>query len=715
MPEPGAIHIIRSVQKKWTVHALLSYFILSLAITLLFITLLIKLTSLSLWWSIPVLTLSFFAVFFIVNSWKVSDTDVTRFLNQQYPQLEESSGLLLKPYNSLSLLEKLQVKKVEQNIIRLPAPVSFNKKLKQHGLILLSAITLSTLLFFLPGENHLSQMSANTNSKATAVKPEKILPNISSVRVTIKPPVYTGNTSRTQSLFNIKAEEGANVSWLLQTTVQVDTMQLVINGSMIVPLHVINDDHTLWGVEKNFKSSGFYQVKMDGRVSDPYSIDLIKDGAPVIVIQKPKSYTVIDYGQPEQVNMSVSIEDDYGVKEAVISATITSGSGEGVKFKEQQLSFTNFSSGNRKYNLQKILDLPALGVKPGGELYFYVKSVDNHNQENRSDVYMVAIPDTAQLMSLDGLTSGVDIKPEYFRSQRQIIIETEQLLKDQKSLADEQFKNKSNDLGIDQKLLRLRYSKFLGQETDGPAEDDHHADHDHEAETNAAEDFGNAEKIMDQVAHKHDNAEDASFFDLQTKKQLTSILDEMWNAELRLRTFKPLDALPFEYKALRLLKDLQEKGRSYVAKASFKTTPLKPEKRLSGDLSKIIEPVTRTDFEREEKPEDNIRRALGVLENLKAETVINKTSLETLQQARVQLNSKASAEPSVYLLAVGAMNRVLEALENKTPYSATDLATAQKGLQRLLNSPAALPGPDKKSPDQNLSKQYFQNLQQGNH
>jgi hypothetical protein len=39
--------------------------------------------------------------------------------------------------------------------------------------------------------------------------------------------------------------------------------------------------------------------------------------------------------------------------------------------------------------------------------------------------------------------------------------------------------------------------------------------------------------------------------------------------------YKPQAALPFAYKALRLLKDLQQKSRSYVAKTAYNPPPLK--------------------------------------------------------------------------------------------------------------------------------------------
>jgi hypothetical protein len=141
--------------------------------------------------------------------------------------------------------------------------------------------------------------------------------------------------------------------------------------------------------------------------------------------------------------LSVAITDDYGINDASISATISSGSGEAVKFKEQQLTFGDFARGGSKYNLKKLVDLKGLGMQPGDQLYFYVKAVDNHSQEKRSDVYIVSLPDTADLMTMEGMATAIDLKPEYFRSQRQIIIETEQLLKDKDTISITEFNNRS--------------------------------------------------------------------------------------------------------------------------------------------------------------------------------------------------------------------------------------------------------------------------------
>ena len=68
--------------------------------------------------------------------------------------------------------------------------------------------------------------------------------------------------------------------------------------------------------------------------------------------------------------------------------------------------------------------------------------------------------------------------------------------------------------------MRLRYGKFLGEEFEVNI-----GEHDeHEKAADANTDFGNAEVIIDQFSHKHDVAEDATFFDPQTKKQLKAVL-----------------------------------------------------------------------------------------------------------------------------------------------------------------------------------------------
>jgi hypothetical protein len=308
------------------------------------------------------------------------------------------------------------------------------------------------------------------------------------------------------------------------------------------------------------------------------------------------------------------------------------------------------------------------------------------------------------------MTLGTDVKPEYFRSERQIILETEQLLREKDTMAAETFKDRSNGLGIDQKLLRLRYGKFLGEEAEEGSPGGHNED------VGGPGDFGNAAKILDVYTDKHDNAEDASFLEPAIKQQLKATLTEMWAAELRLRVFHPDSALPYEYKALRLLKDLQQKSRAYVAKTGVKVTPLNPAKRLAGELKDIGQPVQHPARDMEPSPEEGLRISLGLLDELgrRAETAagspvapgaINPVSVTVLQQAERRLGKEAVAHPGEYLDAYQAMRRIVDG-----KITAADILAARHAIRQLLPEVEARPVVGKTPADAGLSKLYFKTL-----
>jgi hypothetical protein len=540
--------------------------------------------------------------------------------------------------------------------------------------------------------------------------PEVVLPQVAWVRITITPPVYTHLEERTQGKFTLEVEEGATVSWKLKTNISTKDVSLLFNEQENVPLKASNKNKTEWLAQKAITKPGFYQVVIDGKRSDLYQLQVIKDNPAVIQIKTPKQYTYIDAGEKPEVNISATITDDYGVSDAAIFATIAKGSGEAVKFKEQKLTFDqSFGGQHRKYDLQKTVNLPALGLEPGDELYFYIQATDNHQQQSRTDVYIVSIQDTAQLLSMDGILSGVNIKPEYFRSERQIILDSQSLLKEKDSIGQQKFNDRSNDLGTDQKLLRLRYGKFLGEESENEIGDPR------EAQKNqppaGPKDFGNGAKILDEYTDKHDNAEDAQFFDPTVKAQLKATLTEMWKAELQLRLYNPANALPFEYKALRLLKDLQQKSRSYVAKTAYNPSPLKMDKRLTGDLSAITQPAFHSDLHAADDQFNALKKSVGVLEQLKVSPVLNGGDYHTLQSVNQQISAKATQQPAIYLGAARAMRRILSG--NKANTSG-DVAVIEQAIQKILPANEPLPQNTSSSPDMGLSRQYFLKLNHSN-
>ncbi len=703
--DSGGKRYIQNLTQKWIWNAVLINLLISVSLTAITLVVLYKFGAVQFWWSLPFFGLVVLIVFIVSGDWKMKEKDVTRYINRTFPQVEESADLLLIPVSQLSLLQRLQQQKIKEAIAGRQIIHPLKRKHKAAIIFFLIAVLICALMLIVPFSSEKKGIPVLKNSSSINSQPEKKLAEVQSLQLTITPPAYTGKQRRQQSRFNVEAEENAVVKWTIQTTSPPAFVRLKINDKTVVPLSAVNAQKTTWTTQMAVKKPGFYQLQINDHLSELYSIEVIHDKAPVVEVQSPKSGATILSGQPKVVNIAATITDDYGLNEAVVFATVASGNGEAVKFKEQQFPLSNFVKGSRQSMARQRIDLKSLGMQPGDELYFYLRATDNHNQQTRSDIIIVRLEDTAQLLSMDGLVNGLDLKPEFFRSQRQIIIETEQLLRDKDTIATTAFNNKSNDLGIDQQLLRLRYGKFLGEETNTEIGEEHDHEGEHKTEPKAGTGFGNAAEILEQFSHKHDIAEDATFFDPETKKQLKATLAEMWKAELKLRLYKPAEALPFEYNALRLLKDLQQKSRVYVDKTSSKMPPLKPaEKRLTGELDKIGQPVLQSEYKPAGQDALSLRQALGLLEALK-QSPANRPLLQSLLPAGQQLIGYAAADPGRYLAALEAYRRLVNNQSKKS-----DINTVQKALQQILQAPAALPSQKSAAPSSKLSGQYFNNL-----
>ncbi|MFC7668377.1 hypothetical protein ACFQT0_14060 [Hymenobacter humi] len=197
-------------------------------------------------------------------------------------------------------------------------------------------------------------------------------------------------------------------------------------------------------------------------------------------------------------------------------------------------------------------------------LYFYISARDNAGHSSRTDSYLVQWQDTAVADSQADMGMGVKVAPAYFRSQRQIIIDTEKLIAEKPRLAPATVADRANALGFDQQTLRLRYGKFMGEEVGGsmapsappspiaededeaptadhagekPGEADEHHEHDTPPATSAkASPTAESDALMEPYMHKHDDSETADFLEPAVKAKLRAVLNEMWAAELRLRT-----------------------------------------------------------------------------------------------------------------------------------------------------------------------------------
>jgi hypothetical protein len=183
----------------------------------------------------------------------------------------------------------------------------------------------------------------------------------------------------------------------------------------------------------------------------------------------------------------------------------------------------------------------------------------------------------------------------------------------------------------------------------------------------------------------------------------------MWEAELRLRLSQPKEALPFEYKALRLLKEVQQQSRAFVRKMGFNPPSIpEKEKRLTGELTKITPPRNQSERTTGIKY-PFIRQALTRLATWQPGQAVSPDEAVLLQRAGQELAQAAWTKPAQYLQALQGLQRLTKEVQTGRIECHSCLTLVSGTLEKILPKP--LPGPGPKEAFQHpLADQYFKRL-----
>jgi len=613
--------------------------------------------------------------------YKNKKSKAVTLIHSHVGEAEYSLHLLEK--EELNLAEQLQLERLGEIARDLRFP--FSKLYSGLGLYI-GLLMFSLVFYFIYPK--IKNSADETESAISSVnnQPSRqnvlVAPVFQKASVTVNPPAYTQLPEKTGSDMNISAIAGSMVRWNIHFS-HSDQLSVKLANSRGEEVAFKNNGNTfqysdlltgsgLYAFKAYWKDSVVYQ-------SDFYRLEALPDLAPKIEPASKELYKYHFLKDSKTLQIAAKMSDDFRVKQAFIVATVARGSGENVKFRE--MKFPLSPSDFKEANLKKTIDLNALNFTPGDELYYYWAAVDNKQPEanfTKSDTYFLVYKDTAQVEEAELATMAVNIMPEYFRSQRQIIIDTEKLIARKKKLDKKEFNSISNEIGFDQKVLRLRYGQYLGEEFEtslggdgGPphggeapasgnildafthksdgegeaaerraSEPDHKHeqghDHDHGGGTDAGEPKDALAALMEQYVHAHDDAETNTFYEQSTRSLLKMALENMWQSELHLRMYEPEKAIPFENKALEFLKSAQHKARTFVKKSGYDPPPIKEkEKRLTGELKDMS-----TDFS-SEKTYDHKRT--GELAS-KVLGYLDYGTLNKSQQASMQLAGSALSE-----------------------------------------------------------------------
>lgn len=627
---------------------------------------------------------------------QINPEGVVRLFNQRYPALEYSSQLILLQPESLSIPARLQRKKVANQLSReklLSPPVGLTDAL----LWLLLSLLLSSLLIYFAGafqegyqgENAAQQAPGNSADTIYTETFQEQIPELKEGGLQVAPPAYTGQKAYYTQLASLQAPERSRLTWQLEFSKPPERLWLLLSGGDSLAFSSTSAGR--FTVQLVLNKSVLYQlVWQEGKnktATDYLRLEAIPDEPPFLQISNPAQYLRAD--EPAPLAVQAEAADDYGLTEAYLQLTISQGSGENVSFREEKLWFgEEFAAQPKRMELRQVLDPKSLGMVPGDELYYYLVAFDNQTpkaQRSRSETWFYHWIDTTYRSAFEMGGMAMDIMPDYFRSQRQIIIDTEKLIKEQPDLSEEEFEKRSNNLGVDQKLLRLRYGKFLGEEFEsgygeiGPEEhaedqpdgeegkhDEEHAsegasphevDHDHELHTHEEPVSPSAASLLREFMHAHDTEEGATFYEESIKVKLKAALAEMWESELRLRTLRPREALPFQYRALEIIKNVQQATRIYVERIGFEPPALKPaEKRLSGELDNVGS-VSRTHSEEPVDSLEAIKKLVPLLQGEQPPGAIREAS----GKAGQELAAIVQAVPRpAYLRALESLGKLAE-------------------------------------------------------
>ena len=683
----AGLQIIKQIQFRWRLVRSLNAIFLALGLIFLAYSLfkliaadqIVLISSLFL---IPGLVIGFY----IFKPWKISVERCAHWIDATLNESQNSAYLLLQNSADLSALGMIQQGRVSSILEKQASNIKWPESARSGFIWFIGMIALGAAIQLWPlkSEIEILQMDRSTTGFIpldSTVQDQKPL-TILSQEITINYPDYSKLKTRKSGEMNLKALEGSLLSWRLELSEEPLSIDIVTNTNRRLELMKTG---AAYQVSSRLKENGYYKISYMNRdsaifESELYRLEVIRDEPPSVEIEELERFTLFEIDDDKSLSFITQVVDDYGITGASITATVSKGSGESVKFREEKLMFDNtFKTGSKTAFLKKRINLNDLKMTPGDELYFYIEAVDNMRpgpNKTRTETYFVSIRDTAQAQfSLEG-SLGVDLMPEYFRSQRQIIIDTEKLIKTRGRGEKSVFNSTSNELGFDQKSLRLKYGQFMGEEfetgigeTGGFEEGeedvhDHDLDHDHEEceeedpleayshkhdhenDHNLVPEEEEEEDPLEEYSHIHDDPEEATLYTKSIKGKLKAAMTEMWDAELYLRLYEPEKSLPYQYRALELIKEIKNHARIYVHRIGFDPPPLKEDKRLTGDLEYVTHAIRSNDLaEREDYPAIEI--AISYLDSL-IFNKINTYNNEVFRSAGSELAALAVDNPGSY-------------------------------------------------------------------
>ncbi|WP_031373385.1 hypothetical protein [Lysobacter antibioticus] len=664
---------------------------------------------------------------------RLDEAWLARRLNATRSDMDDSADLLFASGEDLNGLQRLQQARLRERIETANGPElgpgwSARRLLVSALAALLGLIAIGLWPRAQSGARDLEALSPAPQVAALPGQPRLIEQGLR-----IDPPAYTHMPPRSEPTLEGRVPENARLRWNLRFEPQPSAAELVFHDGQRLALARQGDGR--WSAERVLAKPALYRIVAagapDAQTRRLYRLDVTVDRVPQLRVLEPdRGLSLMSAGQ-RNWPLEFEASDDYGLAaNAQLRITLAQGSGENITFREQRLSLRGTGTATAKRYAQR-LDLASLGFASGDDLIVQLSVDDNRSpkpQTAQSPSLILRWPADlgSEATGLDGMVKTT--LPAYFRSQRQIIIDAEALIAQRRKLDEARFIERSDAIGVDQRLLRLRYGQFLGEESEGapqlPTNDrdepephdehtaadkgqgqsanasapDEHDEHTHTPKP-AAPTFGEEGSVLEQFGHTHDHAEAATLLDPDTRKLLKAALDEMWQSELHLRQGHPQQALPYAHKALGFIKKVQQATRIYLARVGPELPPIDESRRLSGERAGLARRGEMLAAARAADPLlESLWRELEQSTRASKPTPIDYTGL----QRWLREHESRVADPLAFAAAFDALRNEPECLRCR--------AELRRLLWPLLTRPPA--SVQRRGQGDAVDRRYFEALQQ---
>lgn len=669
--------LLRRAARRWRVASLRPYFLLALAagaflLALAAGTFLLAAAGVaqSQWpgWILPALVAAIALALLLDRNWRLSTAEICRRLDGRFATLQDSSQLLDSTPDSLSPLARVQRQRTAaalQQLLDSGDLKSFRPPWHRSAVANAAGACLGLLLFASAGSlpPQIARGAADA-PPASSVPPVAVAEAVSEIR----PPAYTGLPALTQSL-QVQAPEQSRITWRITLNAPVDALTMLAAREHFAFTATGPLPSRHWRLARTLAETDFYQLSVrrgEEEILLPqiHNIEIDADRPPQFSFNLPRdNVTLVDADGEARSLLQVDVEvtDDFRVEGTELLLTLASGDGENVRFRNESIDLEPDSVTGKSNRYRFSLPVDRYQIEPGDELYWFLQARDNRAPEpnrHKSQHFIVRWPQAEIFGLSDAEGMAIKVLPEYFRSQRQLIIDTEALLAEEEQLGEADFRKRSQSLAYEQNLLRMRYGRFLGEEdsalehggeAENPDEDHRDGEETHEEAHEQHGDehrvpqqqFGDVSGVIAAAGHQHDNSEHATLFDPQTKELLRSALNAMWSSHRELSIIEPRASLPHQHAALRYIKEVQQASRIYLQRVGFEPPALDESRRLSGEPGDVEPPPVkagRSDAERAQLLALLQRvRSGDALDDVAAEQLLSLRQLREQPQLRVEL------------------------------------------------------------------------------